>query len=618
MTRTPIFRSFGLCIIGLILVLGGNVINDAPGATGGASHGVRRFRGLPARPKWSTETALTGGAQTTIQLQLVVSGLSNPVYVTSARDNTNRLFIVEQGGIIKVLQPGSSTPTEFLNITTRVLSGGERGLLGLAFHPSYKSNGRFFVYYTRQTDGALRVAEYHVSANPNVADTTEIVMLEIPHPTNANHNGGTLQFGPDGYLYLGPGDGGAGNDPPNNAQNINSLLGKILRVDIDHPNGAIPYSSPSTNPFFGPTPGGDEIYVTGMRNPYRFSFDRGTGQFFTGQLYVGDVGQGAWEEIDIVTLGGNYGWRVFEGFHCTGNDPGICSAGATNCGSNGYTCPIAEYGHTLGRCSITGGYVYRGALGTVPAGAYIYADFCTGEIFMLNGAAQSLLLDTARNISSFGEDEAGELYVAGLGGTLERIVNNTAATLRIDSVIPPAGRTSGGQQVKLTGAFVDLSSVMVGGVSASFVFSNGTSEVTVTTPPHTSGAVNIDLTPTSGSTYSRGNAFAYLPTTFTDNMLVAGVTTAKAQHIIELRQAVDALRAVAGLWPAPWTDPTLLPTNTLIKAVHILELRSYLEDAAGRLGYPAGSYSDPTLSSGFVIKLTHIEDLRQRIRTVAG
>jgi glucose/arabinose dehydrogenase len=204
-----------------------------------------------------------------------------------------------------VAQPGASTTTVFLDITSRVLStGNEQGLLGLAFHPQYSVNGRFFVYYTRQTDGALVIAEYHVSAaDPNVADfNPEIVILTIPHPGETNHNGGTIEFGPDGYLYAAPGDGGSGNDPPNNAQNINVLLGKVLRLDIDHPNGAI-------------------IYAYGMRNPYRYSFDRGTGQ-----LYLGDVGQGAREEIDIVTLGGNYGWRVMEGSICNPNfNGGVCT-----------------------------------------------------------------------------------------------------------------------------------------------------------------------------------------------------------------------------------------------------------------------------------------------------
>ncbi|HLG17921.1 MAG TPA: BACON domain-containing carbohydrate-binding protein [Blastocatellia bacterium] len=347
---------------------------------------------------------------TTIQLDPVVSGLSAPLYVTNARDGSNRLFIIEQGGRIKVLQPGATTPTVFLDITAKVLSGGERGLLGLAFHPQYATSRRFFVNYTRQTDGATVIAEYLVSvSNPNVADIAETTLLTIPQPF-ANHNGGMIEFGPDGFLYIAMGDGGSGNDPGNRAQNIEDLLGKFLRIDIDIPNGSSPYSSPPTNPFFGPTvPGRDEIYAVGMRNPWRFSFDR-----LTGELYVGDVGQGAREEIDIVTLGGNYGWRVFEGFLCTNLDPALCSA-------SGFTPPIADYAHALGRCSISGGYVYRGALGSLPTGAYVYSDFCTGEIFMLSGGVQTLLLDTALNVASFGEDEAGEIYVVHLGGTVSRI-----------------------------------------------------------------------------------------------------------------------------------------------------------------------------------------------------
>jgi len=348
-----------------------------------------------------------------IRLELVASGLSSPVYVTSAKDGSNRLFIVERAGVIKVLQPGSATPTIFLDITTKVLSGGEQGLLGLAFHPQYRTNRRFFVFYTKPgigaDNGALQIAEYHASpSNPQIADSTETPILTIQHPTNANHNGGMLVFGPDGFLYIGTGDGGSSNDPPNNAQNINVLLGKILRIDIDHPNGVVPYSSPPSNPFFG-TDGLDEIFAYGLRNPWRFSFDP-----VTEQLYVGDVGQGAWEEIDIIANGGNYGWRVMEGNHCNPNiNNGIC----TPIGNPA----IAEYAHSAGRCSITGGYVYRGVMSTLPADAYIYGDFCTGEMFLLQGASQSLLLDTTFSLSSFGEDEARELYVVGLGGTVNRI-----------------------------------------------------------------------------------------------------------------------------------------------------------------------------------------------------
>lgn len=353
-------------------------------------------------------------AQAAIQLEPVLSGLSRPIFVTNAHDGTNRLFIVEQGGIIKVLRPGTSAPTVFLNITSRVLSdGSEQGLLGLAFHPQFSVNHRFFVNYTRRTDGATVIAEYRASANPNVAGTAETVLLSIAQPF-PNHNGGVMDFGADGYLYIGMGDGGSGNDPGNRAQNIEELLGKILRIDVDHPNGAARYSSPPDNPFFGAQAGRDEIYAFGFRNPWRFSFDRATNR-----LFVGDVGQGAIEEIDIVTRGGNYGWRIFEGTQCTGLGP-------TSCSAPGFTPPIAEYGHTNGRCSITGGYVYRGARSSLPVGAYVYADFCTGEIFTLQNGSQDLLLDAPRNIASFGEDEAGEIYVVGLGGTIERIVAPTA------------------------------------------------------------------------------------------------------------------------------------------------------------------------------------------------
>ncbi len=349
-----------------------------------------------------------------IQLEPVLTGLSSPLYVGNARDGSRRLFIVERGGLIRVLQNGSTTTTLFLDISSRVAAGNERGLLGLAFHPQFAVNRRFFVNYTRVSDGATVIAEYRASAaNRDVADTAETVLLVIAQPFS-NHNGGMIEFGNDGFLYIGMGDGGSANDPGNRAQNIDELLGKMLRIDIDTPNGSIPYSSPPDNPFFGATAGRDEIYAVGLRNPFRWSFDR-----TTGQLYAGDVGQGQREEIDIITLGSNYGWRVFEGTLCTNLDPPQCAA-------SGFTAPIAEYTHASGRCSITGGYVYRGARASLPTGAYVYGDFCTGEIFKLESGVQSLLLDTSLGISSFGEDEFGELYVVGLSGTVSRIRSSVA------------------------------------------------------------------------------------------------------------------------------------------------------------------------------------------------
>ena len=276
-----------------------------------------------------------------------------------------------------------------------MLFGGERGLLGLAFHPQFSSNGRFFVDYTRKPDGATVIAEYRVSAaDPSVADGGETVLLVIPQPF-ANHNGGMVEFGPDGFLYIAMGDGGSGNDPGNRAQNVNDLLGKILRIDVDHPAGGLPYSVPADNPFVGAAAGRGEIFAYGLRNPFRFSFDRATGD-----LYAGDVGQGAVEEIDIVRNGGNYGWRIWEGSTCTGNDPDLCSTA-------GFEFPIAEYGHTGGRCAVIGGYVYRGAAATLPAGSYVYGDLCTGEIFLLENGSPRVLLGSGLSLSSFGEDEAG-------------------------------------------------------------------------------------------------------------------------------------------------------------------------------------------------------------------
>jgi glucose/arabinose dehydrogenase len=382
---------------------------------------------------------LTISAQSSITLQPFLSGLSSPVFMTNAGDGTNRVFVVEKGGVIKVVQPGSTVPTVFLDISSRVSTSGERGLLGLAFHPDYENNRRFFVYFTRASDGDIQIAEYQASAaNSNVADTAESVIITIEHSSADNHNGGTIAFGTDGFLYAGTGDGGGGNDPGNNAQNINSLLGKFIRLDI---NSGSPYSIPGDNPFAGMTAGADEIYAVGMRNPYRFSFDRGGGA-----LYAGDVGQGAIEEVDIITRGGNYGWRVYEGTQCTNLDPMLCNPA-------NFVAPIFQYSSAdmSGRCSITGGYVYRGTRGTLASGTYIYGDFCTGEI--LTGASQNVLLGTGRRIVSFGEDEAGELYVVGFGGTVEKIVplGATAATVTVGGrVTTAAGRGIGNILVRMT------------------------------------------------------------------------------------------------------------------------------------------------------------------------
>ncbi len=377
---------------------------------------------------WLVERHIISSAQSTNALQLdpFLSGLQAPTFITSARDSSNRLFILEQPGRIRVLQPGSRTTTVFLDITARVLSGGERGLLGLAFHPQYKTNRRFFVNYTRRTDGATVIAEYKVSAtDANVAETEEKVLLTIAQPF-ANHNGGMLAFGKDGYLYIGMGDGGSANDPGNRAQNIEELLGKILRIDVDNANGSVPYSSPSTNPFFGSTPGRDEIYALGLRNPWRFSFDRQTDE-----LYCGDVGQGIVEEIDIIRLGGNYGWRVLEGTRCTNLGPGSCN-------DSKFTPPIYEYQHVGSNCSgsVTGGYVYRGAAGTLTPGAYIFADYCFGTIYVRENGQVRTVFDLSFGITSFGEDEAGELYACSDNGNIYRLINSALSNVSAANYLP--------------------------------------------------------------------------------------------------------------------------------------------------------------------------------------
>lgn len=351
-----------------------------------------------------------------LSLEPVATGLDAPLFLTHAADGSGRTYVVERAGRIRTIAEGQAQAGVFLDIRTRVLAGGERGLLGLAFHPAYASNGRLFVFYTRPDDGALVIAEYPRSADPARADAErERVLMVIPHPGESNHNGGMLAFGPDGFLYIGTGDGGGGNDPANNAQNRESLLGKILRIDVDRADApaGILYAIPPGNPFAG-TAGREEIFALGMRNPWRFSFDRATGE-----LWVADVGQGAREEVNApVVAGGNYGWRVREGTTCTGLGPSPCDA-------PDLVAPRFDYANGGGRCSITGGYVYRGSRGTLVPGSYVYGDYCSGAILAWDGTAQRLALQTSLSLASFGEDEAGELYAIDLDGGVYRLVSET-------------------------------------------------------------------------------------------------------------------------------------------------------------------------------------------------
>jgi glucose/arabinose dehydrogenase len=355
-----------------------------------------------------------------LRLQTVTAVLSSPVFLTAPTGDVGRLFIVEQGGLIRILNSLDGTPraTPFLDVAGLIVTGGEQGLLGMAFDPNYAGNGRFYIYYTN-TAGDIVIARYGVSSNPDIANAgAQAILKTIAHPTNQNHNGGMLAFGPDGCLYAGIGDGGGRGDPNGNAQNTNSLLGKILRLDPETGSAC-----GTDNPFANGTGGAPEVWSFGLRNPWRFSFDRSTGV-----LYIGDVGQDQREEVDAVVgpnagQGVNFGWNIMEGFACF-NPP-------SGCNSSGLTPPILDYSHDAGACSVTGGYIYRGTLNPAVNGSYFYADYCAGFVrsFQLQGGRPSSqntwpLLSPGGQITSFGEDARGELYILTQTGGLSRIVAN--------------------------------------------------------------------------------------------------------------------------------------------------------------------------------------------------
>jgi len=368
---------------------------------------------------WSVSLA---GQQ--LVLQPIATGLTRPLGLVTAGDS--RLFVVQQFGQILIYDGTRLLSTPFLDVSSLVtpnLSGeSERGLLGLAFDPHYATNGFFFIYYTDRS-GNITLARYSVSANRDRADpNSAAIVLTIDHTEFPNHNGGQLQFGPDGYLYLGPGDGGSGGDPHNHAQDLSQRLGKLLRIDVS----TLPYRIPPSNPFVNTAGARPEIWAYGLRNPWRFTFDRNTGD-----LFIADVGQDLWEEVDLqpaTSIGGeNYGWRRMEATHCF--NP------TANCQDSSFTLPILEYSHAGGACSITGGYRYHGAKYPRLHDIYFYGDFCSGAIF---GARQQsdgtwtsqLLLSTRMAISSFGEDANGEIYVIDWNGGVYQITDTSAALTR--------------------------------------------------------------------------------------------------------------------------------------------------------------------------------------------
>lgn len=352
----------------------------------------------------------------TIALTTIASGLGSPVDLADPDDGSGRLFVVEQAGRVRIVRNGQVEPTPLLDITDRVRCCGERGLLGIALPPDYTQKGYFYLNYTTEALGKLqtRISRFHLSADTDIADpASEQIVLVYDQP-HGNHNGGGVVFGPDGFLYIGAGDGGSGGDPDNRAQNLGDLLGKMLRIDVET-SSPLTYTVPITNPFVGQAGALPEIWAYGLRNPWRYSFDQ-----LTGDLFIADVGQNAYEEIDFqpaTSAGGeNYGWRISEGKHCFNPNP---------CDTAGLTLPIWEYDHSQDDHSVTGGFVYRGAAYPALQGVYLYADYVSGRIWGLrpNGARweNHLLLESGRNISSFGQDAAGEVYVVDHAGEILRV-----------------------------------------------------------------------------------------------------------------------------------------------------------------------------------------------------
>ena len=365
----------------------------------------------------SATVTYAAGAPLAIRLQEVASGLDAPIFLT-APPGDSRLFILERPGRIRVLQNGNLLATPFLDIRPLTTTSGERGLLSLAFHPQYASNGYFFIYYTNLA-GDIVIERRQVSAgNANVADPlSALTILTIPHPTFSDHYGGLLSFGPDGYLTAGTGDGGSAGDPPGNAQNTNVLLGKLLRLDVNASTVAQPYAIPPGNPFA--TAGGRaEIWAYGLRNPWRYAFD-----VPAQLLYIADVGQANWEEVDVRPVGqagNNYGWNIMEGLHCYNS---------ASCNQAGLVLPAIEYGHdTAGGCSITGGYVYRGTALPELTGQYLYSDYCSGWLKSFsygNGTASAVTdwgITNVGNFLSFGQDAQNELYMLSGTGKVYQIV----------------------------------------------------------------------------------------------------------------------------------------------------------------------------------------------------
>ena len=520
-----------------------------------------------------------------IDLQLLVGGLERPVVITHAGDDSGRLFIVEQVGRVRIYDGAQLLSTPFLDITAITSSSGERGLLGLA-----------------NLSGAVVVARYQVSADPNLADPPSAVMvLTIAQPFG-NHNGGQIAFGADGFLYMAVGDGGSGGDPLDSGQRLDTLLGKLLRIDVD---AGSPYGIPAGNPFIGNAGARDEIWAWGLRNPWRFSFDR-----VTQDLFIADVGQNAWEEVNHEPAGSaggwNYGWRRMEGLHCF-NPTTVCNDGTL-------VPPILEYPHSSG-CSVTGGYRYRGAQIPALAGTYLYADFCNGQVWGGTSGSDGRwtaveLVDAPFSISTFGEDEAGELYVAAYGtsGAVHRVV----AASPPQETLTVSTRGAGSGTVTSTPTGVSCAAV------CSVSFASGAVVALVATPDAGSGpgvfAGHPDCDDGTVTMTLARHCTVRFPLDFTDD-LGEGVAI-KAVHLTELRDRINAVRTTLGLAAAVWADDPVTAGVTVVRAVHITELRAALAVAYMGVGLSEPTYTDSSIEPGESVMAFHFAEIRTAVVAV--
>jgi len=539
-------------------------------------------------------------AAAAIDVQLVAGGIDFLVGIEHAGDQNGRLFLVQQSGKILIYDGSQVLATPFLDLTNLVLFSGEQGLLGLAFHPNYSSNGFFYLDYVNQSGNTV-IARYHASPGSNVADPNSGQILLTQQQPFSNHKGGQLRFGPDGFLYIALGDGGSGGDPFNNGQSLDTLLGKLLRIDVD---SGSPYAIPPSNPFVN-TPGArGEIWAYGLRNPWRFSFDRQTGD-----LFIADVGQNLWEEIDFEPAnsgGKNYGWRRMEGFHCY--DP------SSGCQSLSLTLPILEYSHSVG-CSITGGFRYRGSLLADHVGTYFFSDYCSGRIWgaTLNADGSwkaTQLLESGLNVTTFGEDPNGEIYLShyAMNGALYRLVPATSAS----SVLTLTTAGSGRGRISSSPSALDC-----GFICDARLTTGTTVALTATPDPGPSMFAgwtgDADCADGTVTLSADRHCIAIFTAGFTDDPITPQTTIIKAIHITELRLRIDTLRANANLSQFKYTDSPLAGGSSPVRAIHVTEMRIALDQVYAAVGRRAPSYTDPMLAAGDPIKAVHFSELRAAV-----